>query len=307
MRLAPVTGGLQKEVLKGVSRSFYLSLRLLPAPMRSAASLAYLLARSSDTLADTVAAPLDLRRHALTQFRQAIGEKSSAPCWPESILNVVTDFRERRLLQYSNNILSQLNSIPQGEADLVIEVLNTIISGQLLDLERFANASEESPVALQDDAALEDYAWRVAGCVGEFWTKLGYLTLGDRFSNSKESSLITKGIAYGKGLQLVNILRDLPADLAAGRCYLPIVDPRDRQVLLDCHSRWLVLAESWVADGEDYAKSVKIRRLRAATVLPARIAQPTLEAMRGASWEKLQQRIKVPRSTVYQALIRAFF
>ena len=50
-----------KQLLKGVSRSFYLTLRLLPGPMRGAASLGYLLARTSDTLADTAAAPVDAR------------------------------------------------------------------------------------------------------------------------------------------------------------------------------------------------------------------------------------------------------
>ena len=97
------------------------------------------------------------------------------------------------------------------------EVVGIIIGGQQLDLERFAGADGENPVALADDAALEDYAWRVAGCVGAFWTKLGFLTMGERFSTAPARCLLEQGIAYGKGLQLVNILRDLPADLASGQ------------------------------------------------------------------------------------------
>ena len=34
--------------------------------------------------------------------------------------------------------------------------------------------------------------------------------------------MLADGIRFGKGLQLVNILRDLPADLKKGRCYLPV-------------------------------------------------------------------------------------
>ena len=177
----------------------------------------------------------------------------------------------------------------------------------MLDLERFGDASGENPAVLADDAALEDYAWRVAGCVGAFWTKLGFLTLGDRFSKAPEADLLAQGIAYGKGLQLVNILRDLAADLATGRCYLPVADPRDPAALLACHARWLVRAEAWIGEGEGYAKLLQSRRLRAATVLPARIARKTLEPLRDATWEALQHRIKVPRSAVYQAVIRAFF
>jgi farnesyl-diphosphate farnesyltransferase len=40
-------------LLKGVSRSFYLTLRVLPAGMRDPVGLAYLLARAADTIADT--------------------------------------------------------------------------------------------------------------------------------------------------------------------------------------------------------------------------------------------------------------
>ena len=35
--------------------------------------------------------------------------------------------------------------------------------------------------------------------------------------------MIPLGIRYGKGLQMVNILRDLPKDLRNGRCYIPVV------------------------------------------------------------------------------------
>ncbi len=275
--------------------------------MRGAASLGYLLARTSDTLADSVAAPADARLQCLDQFGRAVSAKSDAPRWPTAILNATADSRERHLLECSGEIFTWLRSLPDGEADLVREVLATIISGQTLDLQHFAGGSRENPVVLDDDAALEDYAWRVAGCVGAFWTKLGFLTLGNRFSKSPEPELLAQGIAYGKGLQLVNILRDLAADLATGRCYLPVADPHDPAALLACHARWLVWAEARIGEGESYAKSLRPRRLRAATVLPALLARKTLEPLRDATWGSLQRRIKVPRSVVYRAVVRAFF
>ena len=33
--------------------------------------------------------------------------------------------------------------------------------------------------------------------------------------------MLALGRRFGQGLQMVNILRDLPDDLAQGRCYLP--------------------------------------------------------------------------------------
>lgn len=199
-----------------------------------------------------------------------------------------------------------LDRMPAGEAMLIREVVGIIISGQKLDLTRFAGAVGDHPVALEDDAALEDYAWRVAGCVGAFWTKLGFLTMGERFSRAPESMLIEQGIVYGKCLQLVNILRDLPVDLAAGRCYLPVADPHDGGALLEMHGRWVERAIEWNAAGFSYAEKLCSRRLRAATVLPAMIARDTLERLRGADWPALRARIKVPRSKIYLAVARAF-
>src|SRR5438067_11742992 len=49
------------ELLKNVSRSFYLTLRALPRGLREPIGLAYLLARASDTVADSSAAPVEIR------------------------------------------------------------------------------------------------------------------------------------------------------------------------------------------------------------------------------------------------------
>lgn len=303
--LPEVSGYSENAVLKGVSRSFYLTLRLLPGPMRGAASLAYLLARTSDTLADSAAAPQEVRLLCLDGFERSVSGDEEPPRWPAPVLNAVADDRERLLLESTGDLFAWLGRLPAGEADLVREVVGVITGGQKLDLERFAGADGENPVALEDDAALEDYAWRVAGCVGAFWTKLGFLTMGERFTTAPVASLVEQGIAYGKGLQLVNILRDLPADLAMGRCYLPVADPHDITKLMETHGRWLDRAAGWIGAGFSYAETLPSRRLRAATVLPAMIARETLERLRGADWAALQARVKVPRSRVYLALARA--
>lgn len=302
----PVIDDSGKQVLKGVSRSFYLTLRMLPRPMRGAASLGYLLARASDTLADSAQAPWQARLDYLEQFREAVAGDRAAPRWTVAILNSVPDGRERRLLEGSGDLIGWLRRLPEGEAALVRQVVDIIISGQRLDLERFSGASRAHPLALADDAALDDYTWRVAGCVGEFWTKLGFLTLGQRFSISTEDDLLERGIAYGKGLQLVNILRDVAVDLASGRCYLPVADPLDHDGIVACHARWHRKAGEWVREGERYAATLRSRRLRAATVLPAWIAEKTLEPLAGADWARLQARNKVSRGFVYRSLLKAF-
>jgi farnesyl-diphosphate farnesyltransferase len=293
------------QLLKGVSRSFYLSLRLLPTPMRGAASLGYLLARASDTLADTSGAPVEARLLCLDWFDRSLAGDEEPPRWPIPVLNAVADPLERRLLESTGDLFAWLDRLPAEEAALVREVVGIIIGGQRLDLERFADANAENPVALEDEEMLEDYAWRVAGCVGAFWTKLGFLTLPDAFSWEREEVMLLRGIAYGKGLQLVNILRDLPADLANGRCYLPVADPHDRDRLLEIHQQWVERAGVWLESGFSYSSTLKSRKLRTASVLPAMIGVDTLARLKGVEWAALERRIRTPRSRVYLAMWRA--
>jgi farnesyl-diphosphate farnesyltransferase len=300
-----VIDGSGNQLLKGVSRSFYLSLRLLPKPMRGAASLGYLLARASDTLADTVGAPVEARLLCLDWFDRSLSGEEDPPRWPIPVLNAVTEPMERRLLESTGDLFAWLDRLPPEEAALVREVVGIIIGGQRLDLERFAMADGEHPVALEDEETLEDYAWRVAGCVGAFWTKLGFLTLSNTFSWEREEVMLSRGIAYGKGLQLVNILRDLPADLANGRCYLPVSDPHDLDRLMDVHRQWVERAAVWLESGFSYASTLKSRKLRAASVLPAMIGVDTLDRLKGADWPALERRIRTPRSRVYLAMWRA--
>ena len=297
---------LGNDVLKGVSRSFYLSLRLLPAPMRRPAGIAYLLARASDTIADSATLPAAERMAFLDlHARQIAGRAESAP-WPHHLIDGTPDPREKRLLEHHNSILETLREIDPVSLDLIREVLDTIISGQKLDLARFGNASSENIIALPDDVTLEDYTWRVAGCVGVFWTKLGYATLGDHFSKTPRQEMLKLAAEYGRGLQLVNILRDLPADLRSGRCYLPVNDPSDEARLMTHFSEWRKIAVRRVGSGLEYSKALRSKRLRVASSLPALIGLETLELLEIASLRDIEKGIRVPRSRVYSLLLGAF-
>src|SRR4051812_40296353 len=63
---------LRRRILSAVSRSFYLSIRLLPKKLRDPVSLGYLLARASDTIADTAEIPAALRLEKLRLLARAI-------------------------------------------------------------------------------------------------------------------------------------------------------------------------------------------------------------------------------------------
>src|SRR5213082_791384 len=63
---------LRSSILARVSRSFYLSIRLLPKKLRDPVSIGYLLARASDTIADTTDLPIELRTEKLRVLARGI-------------------------------------------------------------------------------------------------------------------------------------------------------------------------------------------------------------------------------------------
>lgn len=298
---------LEREILKGVSRSFYLSLRFLPAAMRRPASVAYLLARASDTIADSATMPAAQRLQILDSYDQQVAGIAPAEHFSQALIASTPDPREKHLLEYHPAILSALRQLASPSITLIREVLAIILSGQRLDLERFGNSSAENVSALPDTAALNDYTWRVAGCVGVFWTKLGYATLGNKFSKQAPPEMERLGREYGSTLQLVNILRDVTHDLKAGRCYLPVEDPLKNSQLFEEWERWRSIALLHLDAGFQYSAQLKSRRLRLASVLPARIAKEMLILMEGASIDDLKKGIRISRSRLYAHLFRAYF
>lgn len=300
---------IDRQVLRDVSRSFYISLRLLPKPMRPAMAAGYLLARASDTLADTAGVSVDDRLELLDGFADELQGKGRR--WRGSLLDRFiasqTHAGEKVLLQRLDDCFASLAALDALQADAVRGTVAIIISGQRLDLLRFEEATGAVPRALRNEDELEDYCYRVAGCVGAFWTRIGLLTLGSRFSDAPPDELEALGVRYGMGLQLLNILRDVPEDLAQGRCYLPVGRPGETAVVEAARREWLAHAGVWLESGLRYAGRLKPRRLRAASVLPALIGQDTLRLLESGSSGSDGGKVKVSRAQVRAALWRAWW
>jgi len=306
-------------LLRDVSRSFYLTLRVLPRRVRAPIGLAYLLARATDTLADASSVPVDVRRRALESLRDRILDgQAPQPHWAGFDVNSpeVTD-AERVLLQWIPEALDILDHAQVWQKESIRTVLETIVGGQILDLDRFgAIRPGEGVVALPNAEALEDYTYRVAGCVGEFWTRVCRNQLFPADSLD-DAAFQADGIRFGKGLQLINILRDLPKDLQAGRCYLPcdelarvglspadLLDPAVEDRLRPVYDRWLHQAEGHLAAGWNYVRSIPSNqvRVRLACAWPILIGVQTLRRLREPGVLDARRRVKISRADVRSIL-----
>lgn len=307
------------RILKGVSRSFYLSIRILKKPLRGPIGIAYLLARISDTIADTEIISAGERVAELKAFGRAVAEESEnyevSSIYPAGI----TDASEAELISRVSEVLDYFRGMSEFDRSEIKRVLEVVISGQVLDLERFDCGGGSGIKSLENANQLDDYTWRVAGVVGSFWNRIcagkGVFDGEDQAVRAEEV-----GVRFGKGLQLVNILRDLPGDLANRRCYLPadelkacgldgndLVDPANWEKLKPVYMRWLERGEGYLIDGWTYVLSIPSRNrlLRLACAWPVLIGLETLELLRGSNPLEPGGKVKVTRSWIGRMMRRS--
>jgi farnesyl-diphosphate farnesyltransferase len=223
---------------------------------------------------------------------------------------------ERLLLERIEEVLGLVSDFAADDQQRIRDVLAIITSGQELDLQRFGHADGEHIIALQSDAELEDYTYRVAGCVGEFWTKMCRARVFPA-ARLDDAALLRDGVRFGKGLQFVNILRDLPRDLRQGRCYLPaerlarvrlapqqLLDATAAAQLRPVYDELLDVAEAHLAAGWAYTNSLprSAARVRLACAWPVLIGVKTLARLRQENPLDAGRRVKVSRAEVRQIM-----
>ena len=348
-----MTPELQK-LLRDTSRSFYLTVRVLPRAVRPQIGLAYLLARATDTVADTELVPVSERLAALDALRARILGTRSEPLDFSRLAAAQSgkaSVAERRLLGRVEEAVRLLGQLAGEDQARIRAVLTTITGGQELDLNRFGGsgpevpppplfltppplpvgepaappvispvlspkAARESLTALATDAELDDYTYRVAGCVGEFWTQL---TRAHLFPNAplEEAQFLADGIRFGKGLQLVNIIRDLPKDLRAGRCYVPanrlasqgltprdLLDPANASRFRPLYAELLDRAQGHLEAGWRYTNTIPRNqfRLRLACAWPVLLGVKTVAKLCQANVLDARRRVKVSRQEVQRMM-----
>jgi farnesyl-diphosphate farnesyltransferase len=315
--MAKAQNELLTNLLKNVSRSFYLTLAVLPKPIRSQIGLAYLLARMTDTVADTEIVSVEQRLKVLQALRERILGTSSAPVDFGELARHQGSPAERVLLEKCEASVALLEAQSATDQKHIREVLDIITSGQELDLKRFGapgkpEGGTPNVIALRTDEELDDYTYRVAGCVGKFWTRI---CLAHQFSTeaTADPSFEELGVRFGKGLQLVNILRDIPADLKKRRCYIPagelataglspadLLRPENEKKFRPLYIKYLDLAESHLAAGWQYTNLIPWRqmRVRLACAWPILIGLKTIKRLHSGNVLDPAQRIKIDRKEV---------
>ncbi len=283
---------LLRTLLKSVSRSFYLTLAVVPRDVRTQVGTAYLLARAADTVADTDLIERPRRLHYLTRLREWILEpamhRDTVREIQAALLVSRTDSAERALLSHLAECGALLESLAPADQALIRRVLGILTQGMQKDLEDFPG---EEAAALKTMADLDRYTYNAAGCVGEFWTRL-MCAHRAALRDWDVERMAQIGVRFGKGLQYTNVLRDIPADLRRGRCYIPVelleqaglkpsdlLDPTALQKFKSVRDRLLRIALEHLDQGWLYTMAIPRSelRLRLACAWPLLFAVKTLQ------------------------------
>ena len=300
------------SILEGTSRSFYLSLKELPSSIRPQVSLLYMLARTSDTIADSEQGDASDLLLALESYNDFSQGKTSNLMDISSLAESQRNKSEASLLRNVEKIVSKIADFSESDQKAIRHCLGIIIGGQILDLQRFSS-DEGTILSLESDEELDDYAYRVAGSVGEFWTRMSLDHIFKLKEENLEVELFEKGIRFGKALQMINILRDIPADLSLGRCYIPrskmegygitptdLLEPSSMDSFRPLYDEYLDLTDEYLTSAVQYIEMLPHWkfRLRAACMFPVIIGKRTVSKLREGNVLDPSNRIKIDRSEI---------
>lgn len=213
------------DLLIKTSRTFALAIPLLPEPTRREVSVAYLLFRIADTFEDAERWPRAERIAALAEFSRAVAslDRTAVQALATKCKKAppVEHAGYRELLDHAPEMIDELKGMSAGAREILIRHTVRTADGMATVVARGDAQGNLQLNSLQD---LKDYCYIVAGIVGELLTEC---FIHDAPSLKAQAETLTQTmIAFGEGLQLVNILKDSGDDARQGRVYLPKDVPR---------------------------------------------------------------------------------
>jgi farnesyl-diphosphate farnesyltransferase len=219
MGMTLVTGGENADrafcadVLPDVSRTFALSIAALPARLRAPIEAAYLICRIADTIEDDHRLAPDVREQLFDAFDAALGDERSGAALDR--LAVASDLgrgnESQRLCAGTRRVFRCFHALPLSQRSAIRPHITELARGM-----RELGRERPFPEVLD----LERYCYFVAGTVGKLLTAVFELEVPE-LGESARRFVRARAVAFGIGLQLVNIVKDVAEDFERGDCFLP--------------------------------------------------------------------------------------
>lgn len=206
----------QKNILPGVSRTFALTIPVLPEPLAAVVTNAYLLCRLADTIEDDTGLSNAQKSEFHERFVKVVEGRESAETFAAALAPLLSDRAlddEKDLVVHADKVIRVTHSFSADERAALTRCVRIMCTG----MPKFQrNRSQEG---LRDLDELARYCYFVAGVVGEMLTELFCLHCPELAPSRKK--MMSLAVSFGQGLQMTNILKDIWDDRQADTCWLP--------------------------------------------------------------------------------------
>jgi len=260
--------------LEETSRTFYLPVVRLPAGLREAVASGYLCMRALDEIEDHPRLSSQQKVEILGKLSLAFQGQTSLEAFDRTPIDGILQSYDGTLPDVSLRLADWAIMAPAAITPRIWEAIAAMA-------DRMAHWARVnwSIGSLED---LDRYTFSVAGAVGIMLCDLLAFFEGAQVDR-------THAVLFGRGLQLVNILRNRTDDLARGIDFFPPGYSRERL---------MAYARECLGRAEAYALSVPSRAFHGLYQIPLKLAYATLDALaRGES--------KLTRETVLALVAEA--
>jgi len=206
----------QKAILSSVSRTFALTIPLLPPIIEKVVGNTYLLCRIVDTIEDAAELTPEAKKNLSALFLDVVLERAPVESFVEPCLDALKNYSnhdELDLIAHTPTVLRILHTCSSHDQEAVSRCVSIMSEG----MSRFHGRQTEA--GLKDLSEFEDYCYVVAGVVGELLTSI-FRHYSPQFSKNIQGHE-NLAIAFGQALQMTNILKDSPEDRARGVSWKP--------------------------------------------------------------------------------------
>ena len=206
----------QRSILESVSRTFALTIPLLPTNLKKVVGNTYLLCRIVDTIEDAVCIDPKTKQVLSTLFVKTVLDESYSEQFVRECLIALINHPnqdEKDLIENFPRILRVLKSCDEKQRHAVAQCVQIMSAGMSYFHIR------QNQTGLEDLQEFEKYCYVVAGVVGEMLTTL-FALHSPKFAKAISGSEYL-AVSFGQALQMTNILKDSPEDQLRGVSWKP--------------------------------------------------------------------------------------
>ena len=276
-----------------MSRTFALSIRLLPGQLRDAVLASYLLCRIADTVEDDHSATVERKTKLLRTLLVALEDPRAAQTLAESADELVAGERAHvELVRGAAHVVAMYRALDDRPRQRVAHWVTEMVRG----MEKFVRLYPNG-IRIRTLDEYREYCYYVAGTVGNLLTDLWH-EYDSAIGVEVYRALWQRCREFGEALQTVNILKDIawdathenaiyvPADsLAAhGSSHRLLLDPAHTAQNHAAVEELIALAWHDLDGALEYMLTLPRRalRIRAFCLLPLLFAYATLRELTGS-------------------------